>query len=645
MTRDVARSMRRAAWMAIALVMGAVAPSAQTPARDAPREPAPGTATISGIVVTGDAPGQPLRRVTVTLQSAALRAPVSAVTGDDGRFELTGVAAGHYMVRASRPGYVDTVLGAPPGGILGAPIAVAEGERLAGISIHMPRGGVITGTVRFPSGQPAREVEVQVGPIRTVNGQRRARFTTGMGVVRTDDRGVYRQFGLPPGEYVVQLMAGATPRRNAAAVRRTSADEIAWAERLVADSSGVSASSPARAAPPPGRSMTLAPIYYPGTTRLETAGAIPIEAGEERTGIDLIMEYVPAVRVAGTVRAQDGSPQAGATVRLNPAGEAQSAADFLSAILGRSAQSDGEGAFIIDDVPPGEYTLSASAQAARASDAAEADAGAATPNLMTMFSTMFGGGGAGALHATAPVVVIGADVEGVELRLAEGATVSGRVVFEGATDPPSPATMQVMLAGVSERASVMEQALSMAQGASGQVASDLSFAVGGVPPGRYRATVNLPGSMFGAMMPDATWTVKSIRAPDGTDLADVPFDVVPGQDIDALVVTLTDRPAVLSGTVMDAEGRPSSAFPIIIFSTDPAHWMAGSRRVQQVRPATDGTYRIAGLPAGEYYVGAVTTLELDDLYDPPFLQQIVPIAFTIAIADGESKVQDLRFGG
>jgi hypothetical protein len=73
--------------------------------------------------------------------------------------------------------------------------------------------------------------------------------------------------------------------------------------------------------------------------------------------------------------------------------------------------------------------------------------------------------------------------------------------------------------------------------------------------------------------------------------------------------------------------------------------MVGSRRVQQVRPASDGTYRITGLPAGEYYVGAVTTLELDDLYAPAFLQQIVPIAFTIAIADGEAKEQDLRIGG
>jgi hypothetical protein len=52
-----------------------------------------------------------------------------------------------------------------------------------------------------------------------------------------------------------------------------------------------------------------------------------------------------------------------------------------------------------------------------------------------------------------------------------------------------------------------------------------------------------------------------------------------------------------------------------------------------------------GLPAGEYYVGAVTTLDLEDLFDPLFLQQIVPIAFRITLAEGETRQQDLKLGG
>jgi hypothetical protein len=612
--------------------------------RDTPGKPAVGTATVSGVVTTSDDPARPLRRVTVTLQSAALRAPVATVTDDEGRFVLRDVVAGHYTVMASRPGYVDTILGAAPGSFLGAPIAVADGQHLAGLSVRMPRGGVITGTVRFPSGRPARGVQVQVSPIRTVDGRRRTRLTAGLGVVATDDRGIYRQFGLPPGDYVVQMMVGAGPALASDAVRLTTSDEIAWAERLASARSPALTDPAAGVHPPAGRFVTRAAIYYPGTPNLEAARPIALAAGEERAGIDLVIEYVPTARVAGVVLDPEGRPQAGATVRLNRTGASESLADMMGALVGRSVRSDDKGAFAIDAVPPGDYTLAA--QAARPGEAAKPDAGASPANVMSMVTAMFGqGGGPGALHASAPVVVTGVDLDNVELRLGEGSTIAGTVVFDGTASRPSANAMQVMLMGVSERASIVEQALSMVQGASGRVSDDLTFAIRGVAPNRYRATVNLPGLMFGAAMPAATWTLKSIRAGNGPDLADVPFDVLPGRNVEGLVVTLTDRPTVLSGKVVDGDGRPASAFPIVVFSTDSAHWIAGSRRIQQARPASDGTYRIQALPAGEYYVGAVTTLDLEDLYDPSFLQQIAPIAFKITLADGETKTQDLKIGG
>jgi len=314
---------------AIAIVVAAAGlATAQTPARDtSPSQP--GTATVSGVVTTIDEPGRPLRRVTVTLQSANLRAPISAITGDDGRFVLTGVAAGHYTVAATRQGYVNTVLGAPPGSILGSPLAVADGEQVAGLSLRMPRGGVITGMVRFPSGRPARDMQVQVSPVRMVNGRRQARMIQGLSVVNTDDRGIYRHFGLAPGEYVVQLMTGVGPAARRSAVRRTSADEVAWAERLVADDAAAAAQAAAQAQPEPGRMMTLAPIYYPGTPSLETAQTISLQPGEARSGVDLVLEYVPAVRLSGTVRAPDGSPHAGATVRLSSEDGGEPIADVL----------------------------------------------------------------------------------------------------------------------------------------------------------------------------------------------------------------------------------------------------------------------------------------------------------------------------
>jgi len=217
-------------------------------------------------------------------------------------------------------------------------------------------------------------------------------------------------------------------------------------------------------------------------------------------------------------------------------------------------------------------------------------------------------------------------------------------VFEGSAARPKGA-MQVTLAPVTESASAVGVALSMFQGVTAAVGPDLAFSVKGITPNRYRASANVPGLMFGQAMPNATWVLKSIRVGDGPDLADTPFDIEAGRDWTGVTVTLTDKPIVLSGKVLDAQGRPSSAFPIIVFSTNPVHWAAGSRRVQQVRPASDGSYRLAGLPAGEYYIGAVTTLDLEDLFDPLFLQQIVPIAFRITLAEGEARQQDLKLGG
>ena len=249
------------------------------------------------------------------------------------------------------------------------------------------------------------------------------------------------------------------------------------------------------------------------------------------------------------------------------------------------------------------------------------------------------------LYASQSVTVTGQDLEHIELRLREELTMSGTVVFEGTAERPAAGAVQVLLTAAGRSTSPVELAMSMMTGISATANADLTFRMRGITPNRYRATVNLPGTMFGAILPGATWVVKSIRIGDGPDLADLPFEIAPGRDLSGVVVTLTDKPGVLSGKVFDGNGRPSSGFPIVVFSTDRAQWSMGSRRVQQVRPSSDGSYRLVGLPAGEYFVGAVTTLDLEDLYDPAFLDQIAPIAFRITLADGETKQQDLKLGG
>ena len=171
-----------------------------------------------------------------------------------------------------------------------------------------------------------------------------------------------------------------------------------------------------------------------------------------------------------------------------------------------------------------------------------------------------------------------------------------------------------------------------------------TFEAKGISPGKYRLSVVAPGLRQNATAPGTGWMLKSITL-NGRDIADVPLEVKPGENVTGLVVTLTDRPTEISGTILDQAGRATSTFPIVVFSTDRAYWGAGSRRVQQGRPSSDGKYLIAGLPAGEYYVCAVTDLEPMSLSDPDFLEQLIGGSFKITLGEAEKKTQDLKLAG
>ena len=110
------------------------------------------------------------------------------------------------------------------------------------------------------------------------------------------------------------------------------------------------------------------------------------------------------------------------------------------------------------------------------------------------------------------------------------------------------------------------------------------------------------------------------------------------------VITFTDRPAELSGSMMDGDGRPAPEYFIVVFAADKAYWAPQSRRIQAKRPGTDGRFVFSNLPPGDYLVGAVTDVEPGEWYDPSFLAQLAPTAIKVAIGEGEKKRQDIRLG-
>jgi hypothetical protein len=617
----------------------AIPPSSQV--RDVAPPPV-GTGVIAGIVTTDDPTPQPVRRASVAL-AFGLRFPITTTTDDAGRFVFAGLAASNYTIVASKPGWVSAYYGAKtPGRGPGVPIALLDGQRVTGLALKMIHGGVITGVVRRPSGQPAIGLTVQALQAESVADTRR--LAQAPMNVTTDDRGMYRVFGLAPGDYVIQV-GSASLGFQPGEMRQVSAAEVRWADQIAAAPAGSPVAN-LGAPPAPGQSVAYAPVFYPGTPDVTAASAVTIGPGEERTGVDFTISMVPTARITGTVLGEDGQPFPNALINVLPIG---SQADQLSiasiAASGLGTRPNAMGAFTVMNLTPGQYTLRV-----RASPR-PANGGSSDPAAMLAAARqqMLGGNAQGApvLWAEALVTVDGRDINDVVLRLQPGMTVSGKIVFDGTAAPPTDLTqMRIGLVPPPAGASAMQMISSMMLGGSqAKVAADGTFVVAGMTPGKYRANMGGPMALTTSMaLTTGPWTLQSAMV-NGHDIADLPLEIRPGEDVTGLVVTFTDRPTELSGSVIDAAGRAATGFPILVFSTDRTYWTLGSRRIQQAHPASDGKYVLSGLPPGEYFVCAVTDFTSNQLYEPAFLESIVPGAFKIALGDGEKKTQDLKLAG
>jgi len=201
------------------------------------------------------------------------------------------------------------------------------------------------------------------------------------------------------------------------------------------------------------------------------------------------------------------------------------------------------------------------------------------------------------------------------------------MVFDGASTPPPFKSVQLIPLRTPRR---------LLGGFRFEMTPDGRFTFSQVTPGRY--TIRINGR------PPAGWVLRSVLLND-TDVSDIPFEIKPGQNVEGIVATLTDRPAEISGTLQSADGQPAPEYVLVVFSADPRYWVARTRRTQQVRPDVTGRFVARDLPAGEYLISAVTDLEDGQWNDPAFLAELAARApIKITVAEGDRKVQDIRIG-
>jgi hypothetical protein len=134
---------------------------------------------------------------------------------------------------------------------------------------------------------------------------------------------------------------------------------------------------------------------------------------------------------------------------------------------------------------------------------------------------------------------------------------------------------------------------------------------------------------------------KSVMV-DGKDALDFGLLVRAGEVVGNLDVVVTKQSTQLSGTLLDAQGKPTADGTVVVFAADAQYWVPQGRRIQATRPATDGKFSIRGLPAGDYLIVVVTDIETGQWYDPSVLGRLKAAGTSIHLVDGDQKTQDLR---
>jgi hypothetical protein len=298
--------------------------------------------------------------------------------------------------------------------------------------------------------------------------------------------------------------------------------------------------------------------------------------------------------------------------------------DFRSRQLIEPAQAvtAADGHFTFLGIPHGQYVVWALVSTAPAGRVAGPRAGGPAR----------GGPSQPDLTAAVPVTVGDADVANVQIVLRRNAMVSGRVEFDGLAQKPASLATVRLLADVADGHFPIVTAggamLPFQVDASGQIAPR------GLAPGQYfvRSDAPPPG-----------WTLKSATV-GGRDVSDDPL-TIDAADASDLVVTFTDHPTSLTGSVRTSTGAIDPTAVVLVFPVEPARWIDYGtlpRRFRSVPAGPSGTFSIAGLPGGDYFVIATPESAFGQWQDPASLQRAARLATRTHVVDGPPAVVNVR---
>jgi hypothetical protein len=233
--------------------------------------------------------------------------------------------------------------------------------------------------------------------------------------------------------------------------------------------------------------------------------------------------------------------------------------------------------------------------------------------------------------ASVPFTATGQDITDFIITTTPGATVSGRVIFEGASKAAKPD--RVAAHAPDHRSTVVHRRNDGDNGAidaAGRfqlrgIIGRAIFVTGFAPPGTGHSE----------------WSMKSVTL-NGADITDTPLDIPSVGEINGIEIVMTDTPTRLSGTVTNARREIVKDYVVVILPERLQEGVLPDRFTRIVRPNQEGRYELIGLPAGNYLAVAAPSLEFGNEWDPAFRKEVEHIAKRFRLTHGQIATLDLE---
>jgi hypothetical protein len=505
-------------------------------------------ASITGRVVTSEgnfaiANARVLARTAGASGASSLR---MTTTDDEGNFQLTNLRLGNYLIRVAAPGYISEPTAAETPATLYRP-----GET---VTLRMVGGGVITGRVLNTNGEPLALARVRA--VRVKDGEGRPVRDSGAGRDwTTDDRGVYRLYGLEPGAYVV-----------------------------AADSSVMFRPAPGQSRSAGEQGGEDAPTYNPSST-LDAATHVSVYGSQETRGIDIRYRVERSYSVRGAVVARNapgGAPASRAFISITLSHAATGLALDFANIIPTGVNT----LFNFDGVPDGVYELTA------LTAVGTSDAAVALPQRVT---------------------VHGASASDIVLTLTPFGSVSGRVLLE------TTGTTEAIEVCRNARTASIEETLISARRAEADATKQLpsvasllpveaqpdargEFALTNMSAGRYSLDVQPPGRLWYvrdiASTSAATTTTGSTPVPPPSSGLTLKL----GERVQGLTVRLAPGAASIAGRVSPAAGAALPARLRVYAVPVGREHIDNVLRYAGTQVQLDGAFAIEHLAPGRYWL-------------------------------------------